>query len=160
MLRKISRAIGFTETEIKVILFLIVIFIVGYSSIHFFREPESERQFSFDYTKQDSLFLSIDPDSVLAEEEIDIDYKQEVLDFNKRDYFKEKPPLPAEGSIELNSATLNELVRLPGIGDVTAERIIQLREKRGSFKKLKELLDVKGIGTVKFNKIKKFLYIR
>jgi competence protein ComEA len=49
---------------------------------------------------------------------------------------------------------------LPGIGEKTAEKIIELRTERGKFKKLDELMDVKGIGEVKFNKIKKFLYIK
>jgi competence protein ComEA len=51
------------------------------------------------------------------------------------------------------------LERLPGIGEITARKIIALRNERGAFGKLEELLDVKGIGKVKFNKIKKFLYI-
>ena len=49
---------------------------------------------------------------------------------------------------------------LPGIGEKTAEKIIELRKERGKFNTLEELMNVKGIGEVKFNKIKKFLYIK
>ena len=49
---------------------------------------------------------------------------------------------------------------MPGIGEKTAEKIIELREERGKFDRLEEIMDVKGIGEVKFNKIKKFLYIK
>ena len=41
----------------------------------------------------------------------------------------------------------------------TAKKIIELRDVRGGFSNLSELMDVKGIGEIKFNKIKKFLYI-
>lgn len=48
--------------------------------------------------------------------------------------------------LELNSATLEQLVALPGIGPRTAEEILSLRAARGAFTSLRELLDVPGIG--------------
>ena len=47
--------------------------------------------------------------------------------------------------IELNSATAAELRALPGIGRVLSERIIKARERRGGFRRVEELLEVKGI---------------
>ena len=64
-----------------------------------------------------------------------------------------------ERSININLAGIQELVMLPGIGEKTAEKILLLRKERGKFTKLNEIMDVKGIGEIKFNKIKKFLYI-
>jgi len=49
---------------------------------------------------------------------------------------------------------------LPGIGKITAQKIIDLRSKKTKYENLEELMEVKGIGKVKFNKIKKFLYIK
>ncbi len=50
------------------------------------------------------------------------------------------------GPIDVNTANEDDLVRLPGIGPVRAREIVRLREERGGFTSLDDLLDVKGIG--------------
>ena len=50
------------------------------------------------------------------------------------------------GKINLNKATVEELIQLKGIGQKYAERIIEFREKNGPFKKTEEIMNVKGIG--------------
>ena len=82
------------------------------------------------------------------------------MNFRIQSYSKKDVSSLKEQSININSASLNELTMLPGIGDKTAEKIIELRTERGEFRRLEDLMDVKGIGEVKFNKIKKFLYIK
>ena len=62
-------------------------------------------------------------------------------------------PAPAE-KVSLNSATVEQLQSLPGIGEATAKRIIEHRTKIGKFKQIEEILNVKGIGEKKFQKIK------
>ena len=59
-----------------------------------------------------------------------------------------------EQKVSLNSATIDELKQLPGIGEVKAKAIIAYREKNGGFKTIEELLEVNGIGESTFNKIK------
>ncbi len=56
--------------------------------------------------------------------------------------------------VNINTATKEELILLPNIGPVAAERILKYREKKKGFKTKKEILEVKGIGKVKFEKIK------
>src|SRR5262245_66598837 len=56
--------------------------------------------------------------------------------------------------VNLNSATASQLQELPGIGAKTAERIIEYRQKKGPFKKIEELMNVKGIGEKSFLKLK------
>jgi competence protein ComEA len=56
--------------------------------------------------------------------------------------------------VNLNSATLADLQSLPGIGARTAERIIEYRQKNGPFKKIEELMNVRGIGEKNFLKLK------
>jgi competence protein ComEA len=51
------------------------------------------------------------------------------------------------------------LIKLPGIGPKTAEKIIILRTQKGGFSRVDELTEVKGIGLKKLNKIKSFLFI-
>ena len=56
--------------------------------------------------------------------------------------------------IDLNTATLSQLNSLPGIGPVIAERILELREKSGPFKRIEDLMNIRGIGEKKFLKLK------
>ncbi|TKJ41107.1 hypothetical protein CEE37_05415 [candidate division LCP-89 bacterium B3_LCP] len=58
------------------------------------------------------------------------------------------------GLIELNTATRYQLENLPGIGPVLAERILMARDASGGFSKIEDLLQVKGIGPKRFEKIK------
>lgn len=59
--------------------------------------------------------------------------------------------------ISLNRATAEELERLPGIGPVTVQKILDLRRERGRFESIEELLDVDGIGPKKLEKMRPFL---
>jgi competence protein ComEA len=61
---------------------------------------------------------------------------------------------PALAAINLNTATKDELVALPGIGPAKAQAILDYRSARGSFKTIEEVKDVKGIGAKRFEKIK------
>jgi competence protein ComEA len=61
--------------------------------------------------------------------------------------------------VNLNTATLEQLQTLPGIGPSTAKGIIEHRTKSGKFTKIEEILNVKGIGEKKFQKIKDRLIV-
>ena len=75
----------------------------------------------------------------------------------------ESPPVPVARGAEadsgvrkvvLNQATREELETIPGIGPVTAGRIVEYRDRTGGYRSIEELLDVKGIGQSTLNKIK------
>ena len=63
-----------------------------------------------------------------------------------------KPPV--SGTININTASATELEALPGIGAKTAARIVEYRQKNGPFKKVEELMNVRGVGEKNFLKLK------
>ena len=56
--------------------------------------------------------------------------------------------------MELNTATEPELRTLPGVGERTAERIIEYREEHGGFEKIEDLMNVRGIGEKTFLRLR------
>ena len=69
------------------------------------------------------------------------------------------PSVPADGRIDLNAATLDELCGLNGIGPVKAQAILDYRDNYGGFVCVEEIMEVKGIGESTYNKIKDYLYV-
>jgi len=61
--------------------------------------------------------------------------------------------------LNLNTATQEQLEGLPGIGKVTAQRILEYRQKSGGFKKIEELMNVKGIGEKSFLRLKPLITV-
>lgn len=69
-----------------------------------------------------------------------------------------KPPVaastPSSAIVNLNSATAAQIAALPGIGPKTADLVVQYRQKNGPFRKIEEIMNVRGIGEKSFLKIK------
>lgn len=60
----------------------------------------------------------------------------------------------AQSPVNINTATLEELQTLPGIGPSVSKRIVDYRQKNGAFKKPEDLMNVRGIGEKSFLKLK------
>lgn len=152
---KWAHRLGFTYVEFKVMAILLLLFAAGLAIKYFsLNDPVYIRyhgvvQDSLDEKTDSLLFFRSAP--VLQE------YKKEALVTEKRVF--RKKVLPAEKSINLNTAGLAELMQLPGIGEKTALKILDLRKKKGYFRRPEDLKEVKGIQDKKLKKIIKYIYI-
>jgi competence protein ComEA len=61
------------------------------------------------------------------------------------------------GKVNINSASVEQLTALPGVGAKLAARIVEYRQKSGGFKSIQEILNVKGVGEKNFAKLQPFL---
>ncbi len=68
-------------------------------------------------------------------------------------------PKAGEKKININNASLVELQKLPRIGEKVAQRIIDFSKKNGRFRKVEEIMKVKGIGEKMFSKIKSLITV-
>jgi len=98
----------------------------------------------FDYRPADSLFNVLSTDTLVS--------PRSLKEADKRQTETLTP-----GSIDVNTATRSELVRLPKVGPVTAQNIINYRRKHGPFPNAESLLKVKRIGPKTLKKIRPYL---
>jgi competence ComEA-like helix-hairpin-helix protein len=66
---------------------------------------------------------------------------------------------PPASPVNLNTATSEELQQVPGIGPVTAEKILQTRKSYGAFKSVDDLSAIRGIGPKRLEKMRKYLTV-
>lgn len=141
---------GFTHKEAVAVLTLSATFLVGLGIRWLYREPsQTSAVRAFDYSRTDSMYAALArnaPPKPLSA--VRMEKGQRSL--------KHTSASPAP--INLNTATKQQLMSLPGIGPAFAERILSYRNQRGSFSSIDELLNVKGIGEKKLQKLRPFLY--
>ena len=128
----------FTQGEkraILILMILILLFIGAYTSYNYFT-PKRE--------------VVIRHDTIYQE-----------IPAKARPYGQPKIPLKhtEETRINLNRADTTELKKIPGIGPVYAQRIVEYRTWLGGFHSLEQLQEIKGIGEVRLGQLKEWLYI-
>lgn len=67
-------------------------------------------------------------------------------------------PSSAEGVVNIQTATLDELTRLPGIGPSKAEAIVAQRDRR-AFQRVEDVMRVRGIGRATFRRLRPYLSV-
>ncbi|MDH4223319.1 MAG: ComEA family DNA-binding protein [candidate division Zixibacteria bacterium] len=126
---------SFTPQESKAIVFIVLVLIMG-SGVTLYKRYHPD--FAPEYL--------LDRERPKEKEQLSVEKH-----FNNS---RDKDSNRSESKINLNTATLEELISLPGIGKELGRRILTYREKRGSFSRIEELLEVNGIGPKTFEKIK------
>lgn len=128
---QISMDKWFTRQERGVILFLVACIVVG-ACIYIYKtkNPVFAPELKFTYSK-----ASTDIGEVVVKT-------------------KDSPEQNIIEKVNINTALKDELVSLPGIGPVYAQRIIEYREKTRGFKTIEEIMNIRGIGEKKFEKLK------
>ena len=144
---------GFTRNEVTLILFLSVSLMAG-AAIRWIRSA-------------DQGAVDIPPGSLYAASDSEFTARSAAADADTvppgpvahSHPFPRKPPLPS-ASIDINRASLAELVRLPGIGDAYARRIIAYREDHGPYSRIEDMMHVSGIGPKRFQALRPFVTVR
>jgi comEA protein len=67
---------------------------------------------------------------------------------------------PPSKPIDLNTASSEQLQRLPGVGPVMAQRILDYRKKSGPFQSVDDLLAVKGISNKRLERIRQYVMVK
>lgn len=68
--------------------------------------------------------------------------------------------ITADGRVNINVATIEELMTLPGIGQTRAEQIVAYRQKNGSFSSIEEICKVSGIKDKTFQQLKEYISVK
>ncbi len=135
MLKRIAEHLALTNTERKVILFLVITLLAG-AGIRLYQQlvPSAPK---FDYHTSDSTFTALSS----AVEDSTEPFDAAIV----------------EGRLNINTATKQQLMELPGIGEKTAVRIIERRNERGKFTSLEELKTIKGVTKKRFEQLQSLI---
>ena len=137
MLQRVFNWLSLTPTERRVLLFLAGTLIAG-AAIRYYQEAFPP-EWKFDYRAADSSFAA---------------FQQRIA----ADTAAGAPVLHGQ-PLNINTASVTELLSLPGIGRTLAERIVRHREHEGNFGAAEDLQEVKGISRKKFDRLKAYISV-
>jgi competence protein ComEA len=135
MLKRIAEQLALTRTERQVIVFLVITLLAG-AGIRVYQQvvPSAPK---FDYRTSDSTFTAL---SSAADDSTE--YHEAAV---------------VGGKLNINTATMQQLIELPGIGEKTAARIIERRNDAGKFTSLEELKKIKGVTRKRFEQLQSLI---
>lgn len=146
--KKLSERVPLTKSELILLGFLLFSAITG-MLLRSFETSEIKPVNESSYAESERLFLKAVSTPSENSEEL-------IAPVNKPAAVKLAPG----EKIDINQAGITDLVKLPGIGEVLAKKILEFRQNIGYFRSIQDLLKVKGIGNSKYDKIKDYIYIK
>ncbi|MCX7875045.1 MAG: helix-hairpin-helix domain-containing protein [Melioribacteraceae bacterium] len=156
---QLSSKLNLTNTELKIFLFLLFT-LIGGIIINVWKSSQKEDLLEVDYSKQDSMFYS-SIGNIEDEEGLSIENTNQasnnLIKVERKKVENSNVNKNISTVVKINYATEDELSKLPGIGIKTAKNLVEYRNKNGAFKNADELLNVKGIGKSKLEKIRMLL---
>jgi len=141
---------GFTRQEQKFVLFLLVSFIVGLG-IRLVKKSDYQKGGNDWSAEHDSLFAEFKHVTNSAREEES--YALNLRNKARSRFQPDKKSIVSQ--VNINTADIEALQILPGIGPSMAQRIIDYRKSFGLFHSIEDLMKIKGIGPKTFDKLKK-----
>lgn len=165
--------LSFTKNELKVAIFIVVILFSGFS-IKFIKDIFSNS--IYDYSKSEEIFKKLSRGSLYNTGVDSLNHRDTIIEgYNnkltqtlktaedslktgKKKKSKKEENLKPK-SININTATKEILITLPGVGESTAEKIIKYRETHKGFRKIEHIMKVKGIGKKKFDNMKEYIFV-
>jgi competence protein ComEA len=142
----------FTPQERFAILFLIFILVLG-TSIYLYK---------LNHPSFAPAYIIEDFEKKMKEERM----KQNLVDYNLPLPYQEKNEMEIKkkelqkGQININTARIDELIQIPGIGPAYAKKIIDYRKKYNGFRTIEEIKRIKGIGDKTFEKMKGYIKVK
>jgi comEA protein len=132
--------LGFTKGEARILLLAITVLTAGFCFKYYDKIFTGSAPEDFDFTRSDREFS--------------------LLSSSKQNENTSTDEINAEITVNINTASLDELTLLDGIGPSLASAIISYRSEHGTFARPEDLLKISGIGKKKFEKIKNNIKVK
>lgn len=113
--------------------------------------PNKEEVIEFEKTGN---IIEKDNQRYMEKDSVVIDQENDIRNAEKESINKEAGKENSNKKININKVDKNELLSIPGVGEVTAEKIVKYRKDNGNFKTIDDIKKVDGIGDSKFEKMK------
>ena len=137
----------------------VLLFRGGKELLHTLYPPSTPNEIAFREARNDSIFAALSR-KVINEDSLKFSIPDDSVASRERtntEYVNKKVKYLTPHCIPVNKADEGMFVKLPGVGKVTAQRILAYRSKRGSFRTVDEIMNVQGIGQKKFKEMEAYL---